>query len=159
MRLLFLQARICNIVLLGNTKTNTKIIIQPRFLFINWMSAAIPAHTRTRNKLIFGTANLYYIKSAIEFILLYFIVSDGLYLVWKASAVKHLKNMSMNCIDEESTGNSEQDWEIFDVLCKEVSTKCKYLIWIKQNISINALYILMTLKFQNFIVVIGIFYI
>ncbi len=28
--------------------------------------------------------------------------------------------MSVKC-DEESTGNSEQDWEIFDVLCKDVS--------------------------------------
>lgn len=30
--------------------------------------------------------------------------------------------MSVKC-DEESTGNSEQDWEIFDVLCKDVSFK------------------------------------
>lgn len=29
----------------------------------------------------------------------------------------------MKCIDEESNGNSEQDWEIFDVLCKEVSKR------------------------------------
>lgn len=30
--------------------------------------------------------------------------------------------MSVKC-DEESTGNSEQDWEIFDVLCKDVSVE------------------------------------
>lgn len=28
--------------------------------------------------------------------------------------------MSQKCIDDES-GNSEQDWEIFDILCKDVS--------------------------------------
>lgn len=30
--------------------------------------------------------------------------------------------MSQKCIDDES-GNSEQDWEIFDILCKDVSIK------------------------------------
>lgn len=34
--------------------------------------------------------------------------------------LKWLWMMSVKC-DEESTGNSEQDWEIFDVLCKDVS--------------------------------------
>lgn len=29
--------------------------------------------------------------------------------------------MSTKCIDEESTGNSELDWEIFDVLCKDMN--------------------------------------
>lgn len=29
--------------------------------------------------------------------------------------------MSVRFNDDESTGNSERDWEIFDVLCKEVS--------------------------------------
>lgn len=31
--------------------------------------------------------------------------------------------MSQKCIDDES-GNSEQDWEIFDILCKDVSNNC-----------------------------------
>lgn len=34
--------------------------------------------------------------------------------------------MSVKC-DEESTGNSEQDWEIFDVLCKDVSVNVDFL--------------------------------
>lgn len=35
--------------------------------------------------------------------------------------------MSVKC-DEESTGNSEQDWEIFDVLCKDVSSN-EHFMW------------------------------
>lgn len=35
--------------------------------------------------------------------------------------------MSVKC-DEESTGNSEQDWEIFDVLCKDVSVNAEFLL-------------------------------
>lgn len=29
--------------------------------------------------------------------------------------------MSVKCRDDVSNGNSEQDWEIFDVLCNDVS--------------------------------------
>lgn len=35
--------------------------------------------------------------------------------------------MSQKCIDDES-GNSEQDWEIFDILCKDVSILNKLFI-------------------------------
>lgn len=37
--------------------------------------------------------------------------------------------MSVKC-DEESTGNSEQDWEIFDVLCKDVSFNLKFVVFL-----------------------------
>lgn len=29
--------------------------------------------------------------------------------------------MATKCVDEESHGNSEIDWEIFDVLCKDLN--------------------------------------